>query len=133
MSPEKLRAARNRYRYVPAHLIESINGEPDLIWGNLRLVRKLPSRTDWENAEIRKCYASVGIDSYHAKLLNQNTERALLHGLASTVFWGYASGLDGRYRIERAIAKTRMLIEGRQKAPAQSRYDILQHLRDARD
>lgn len=132
MRPNELVTARGSYGYVPACLIESPDKEPDLIWGDLRLVRQLPSYADWNNPELRLRYASVDLDAHHAKLLNEDTEKDLLHGLASAMFWGYASGTDGRFHIERAIAKTKQLIEGHGRAAAQRPCEIVQSLRAAR-
>ncbi len=67
------------------------------------------------------------------KLLNGNSDEDLLHGLASTVFWGYASGADGRFHVARAVAKTKALAKGYRNVPAQHRSDILRCLRTARD
>jgi hypothetical protein len=132
MGPNELVAARESYAYVPARLIESPNTKPDLIWEDLRLVHELPSPADWNNPELRLRYASIDLDAHHAKLLNEDTDKDLLHGLASAMFWGYASGTDGRFRIERAIAKTKQLIEGHRRAAAQPPREIVQALRAAR-
>jgi hypothetical protein len=106
---------------VPACFVEVTDTEPDLVWGDLRLVRQLPSEAELKNAEVRSRYASVRLDAYHARLLNGNNEKNLLHGLASTTFWGYVSGKDGQFNSERAIAKTKMLIKGRARVPGQDR------------
>lgn len=134
MTPDELIIARGAYGYVPARLVVSTDVEPDLIWRDLRLVRCLPSYADWAtNPKGRLQYASVNLDAFHNKLLNGNSDKDLLHGLASTVFWGYASGADGRFRVERAIAKTKALAAGRRNAAAQHPSDILRCLYAARD
>ena len=129
MTADEFIAARNAYSYIPARLIKSTNSEPaDLIWGDLKLVRELPSNWD-DDPLVRLQYSSVDLDEYHGKLLNADADEALLHGLASTMFWGHASA-----GIERALAKSRELASGRdgpRRVEPQTPHEIVKHIRAA--
>jgi len=116
-SPEMLRAAREMYRYVPARLVEAGGKEPRFEWAaediHLRLVPDCPAQRQWNDSNFRVRCSSVALDDFHEGLLNGAVESDLLHGLASSVFWGFASGSDGIIRVERALGKARCLAVGR--------------------
>jgi hypothetical protein len=136
MTPDELIEARKAYSYVPARLIESSSAAVDLIWQELRLIRRLPSHAEWNSPAGKSKYSSVGLDAFHTKLLNGDDDDDLLHGLLSTVFWGYASGTNGRFRIPFAIKRANFHVAGkngqRRISIPQTRVDILQCLRAAR-
>jgi hypothetical protein len=56
-----------------------------------------------------------------------------MHGLLSAVFWGFASGVDGRINVGRAVARSRAFILGRKNLSAQEPETILTHLRKTRE
>ena len=113
MDPDELAKARESYIYVPGRLLPAEREQPDLEWFGLRLVGDIPE-AGWNSAEKRSSFASRALDAFHTGLFSDiGNEASLLHGLASTVFWGYASGTDGRLRPERALAKVNMLRDGR--------------------
>ncbi len=132
MTPDELIAARQAYHYVPACMIVAADSAGDLIWQDLRLVRRLPPHAEWNSPAGRSKYTSIHLDAHHTKLLNGNHDKDLLHGLLSTVFWGYASGTNGLFHVERAIAKANALINGRSNSAPQPCADLLQCLRAAR-
>jgi hypothetical protein len=99
---------------------------------DLRLVPQLPSHEEWNTGAGRSRYASVELDAYHTKLLNRKTVDDLFHGLVSVIFWGYVSGTDGRFRVNRAISKARILKNGRGRLAAQKPTEILKCLRQSR-
>jgi hypothetical protein len=136
-----LREARENYRYVPARLVTAL-GEPDLAWADhdidLKLVRDCPTQAQWNDANFRARHSSIGIDNFHSALLNGSRQTDLLHGLVSTVFWGFASGSDGVIRQERALGKARCVPNGRgapgspRRIRPQAVFEIVRHMIEAR-
>jgi len=132
MTPIELIAARSRYNYVPGRLIASTSLEPELICRDLHLVHQLPSHQEWNTAAGRSQYASIELDGYHTKLLNGKTVADFFHGLLSVIFWGYVSGMDGRFRVNRAISKAKIVKNGRGSIAPQRPAEILECLRHSR-
>jgi hypothetical protein len=130
---EELKFARDRYRYVPARLVQGVNGGSiGITWKSLILVQDVPP--DWQSADAtaRARYSSFELDEFHRVLLNSNEQEHLMHGLLSVVFWGFASGSDGRINAERALARSRAIVHGRANSSPQPSNDIIYHLREAR-
>ena len=136
MTPEQYTAARNAYRYVPARLqLAGQNQNPDLIWRGVRMWGDCLPTAQWQQPETRAGYSSMALDKYHMDLLNSEHDDDMLRGLASSVFWGYASGQAGRHTPGRALARANMLAQGRngpRAVAAQNPADVLMHLRQAR-
>jgi hypothetical protein len=133
MSPSELKAAREKYQYVPARLIRAHNDrEPDLNWKSLKLVMDIPRDWDSGDQNIRSQYSSIQLDDFHCSLLQSESEYDLMHGLLSVVFWGFASGTDGRIRSNRALARAKAVVDGRTNAPQQPDADIIAHLKKCR-
>jgi hypothetical protein len=132
---DELKSAREKYRYVPARLVRSVDASSNaaLAWKSLRLVTDVPS--NWRNADdtTRAKYSSFELDEFHRKLLNSDKDEDLMHGLLSVVFWGFASGTQERITAERALARCSALINGRQNAKPQSSEEIISHLERVRD
>jgi len=133
MDLSDLSKARGEYRYVPARLISAGENNAALAWGPLRLAADVPSKEIWQAVEGRSAYSSVALDNYHKDLLNGEADSDLLHGLASAVFWGYASGADHRLHIGRSLARVHWLKNGKGKnIDPQPIDEILEHIRGAR-
>jgi hypothetical protein len=131
MNFEQLRSAREKYDYIPARLVRVADGgTADITWQSLKLKRDVP--TGWEEKcdQIKRQYSSVSLDEFHRKLLNDERDESLIHGLLSVVFWGFASGVNGRVNAERALAKSKAIVLGRKNAAAQDIGEILEHLRE---
>ncbi len=124
--------ARGKYRYVPARLILAGEGAQPFTWGGLNLVAQMPSQAVWDSAEGRSGYSSIALDEYHQALLNSSVATELLHGLASAVFWGYASGSDHVLREGRAVGRVRWLRDGKKNSGPQPTDEIVRHIQDAR-
>lgn len=131
MNPTELKLSRNEYGYVPARLISAVEGvRPDIEWKSLKLVMDVP--TVWtENS--RGPYSSSSLDDFHCSLLHSESDEELFHGLLSTIFWGFASGADGRIRTGRALERCRWILEGRLNSAPQNADEVLSHLRNSRE
>lgn len=133
MSPAEFKAAREKYQYVPARLIRAPNGgKPHLNWKSLKLVMDVPEGWDSGDQDIRSGYSSVDLDNFHRRLLRSESEYDLIHGLLSIVFWGFASGSDGRINRARALAKAKEIINGRANALKQPHPDVIAQLKKCR-
>ncbi len=134
MKRDELKSAREKYCYVPARLVRSLDtgSNAALAWKSLRLVIEVPP--NWRNADdtTRAKYSSFELDEFHRKLLNSRNAEDLMHGLLSVVFWGFASGIEGRITAERALARCSALINGRRNATPQSSEEIISHLERVR-
>jgi hypothetical protein len=133
LPPSELKAAREKYQYVPARLIRAPNGrEPDLNWKSLKLVMDIPQGWDSGDQDIRSQYSSIELDDFHYSLLQSESESDLIHGLLSVVFWGFASGTNGRINSKRALRRAEQIVVGRKNAQPQSEADIISHIRKCR-
>jgi DNA invertase Pin-like site-specific DNA recombinase len=129
----ELKAARETYQYVPARLIRAPNDrEPDLNWKSLKLVMDIPKGWDSGNQDIRSQYSSIELDEFHYALLKSESEYDLIHGLLSIVFWGFASGTNGRINSKRALRRAEAIIVGRKNALLQPDADIVAHIKKCR-
>ena len=135
MTPEELKAAREKYLYVPARLVrfKDADGNAALSWKSLKLVMDVPPNWQQARADARARYSSFELDEFHRELLNSRDEEDLMHGLLSVVFWGFASGTQGRITAERALARCRAFIHGRKGAMAQRSDNIISCLKAARE
>jgi hypothetical protein len=134
VTTEKLKAARERYRYIPARLVQSSDAGADaLAWQSLRLVMEVPA--NWRNADdaARARYSSFDLDEFHRALLNSGNDEESMHGLLSVVFWGFASGTEGRITAERALARCSAIISGRENAKPQASEEVISHLATTHD
>lgn len=105
---------RSSYSYVPAVLRPDLNdSETHLHWGERRLAPDMPEHSEWGLPELRKQHSSRRLDEHHRKLLSSDAEEDVLHGVLSVVFWGFASGSDGRFRKNRALARAGQFLTGR--------------------
>ena len=129
----ELKATRETYQYVPARLIRATNDrEPDLNWKSLKLVMDIPKGWDSGNHDIRSQYSSIELDEFHYSLLQSEREYELIHGLLSIVFWGFASGTNGRINSKRALRRAEAIVIGRKNAPPQPDADIISHIKKCR-
>ena len=60
-------------------------------------------------------------------------DKDLFHGLLSVVFWGFASGSNGRLNTPRALSRAKAILIGRKKSAPQAADEIISHLRRSRD
>lgn len=105
MTPDEFKSARERYTYIPARLVAvSDDGTAKLTWKALKLDVDVPPNWGTGSSKIRKKYSSLKLDEFHHKLLNSERDEDLMHGLLSVVFWGFASGTDGRVHGTFALA-----------------------------
>jgi hypothetical protein len=110
MTPDELKSGREKYTYIPARLVRvSDDSVAKITWKSLTLDVNLPP--DWATGdpEIRKRYSSLMLDMFHHNLLNSEHDEDLMHGLLSIVFWGFASGTNGRVNGMYALAKSRTI------------------------
>lgn len=135
MNSDAFKAARKAYSYVPARLVEVTGSGACLVWGNLYLSPCMPLQDAWNTCAGRRQsqQTSIKLDEYHRDLLNAEADDEILLGLLSTVFWGYASGLNGRFTVERALSKARQFFDGRGAIRPQARTEILRHLCKTRE
>jgi hypothetical protein len=56
----------------------------------------IPNNWDAGHKEIRSLYSSWKLDEFHRALPQSDYEEDLFRGLLSVVFWGFASGSNGR-------------------------------------
>jgi len=122
--------ARSAYSYVPARLVLSSNREPDLVFGNLALSTSCPTVMDWQNRDDAGIFSSLELDDFHRRLLH-GADGELLHGLLSAVFWGFASGADGRLHPGRARARASWIINGKSGTIPQLPQEILRILKES--
>lgn len=130
MLSANFQTARQNYAYVPACLVKtSIENDVGLTWSGAHFVPDIPA--DW--ARSRRHHPSKKLDDFHSGLLNSSHDIDIMHGLLSTVFWGYVSGTNGRITVNRALSKSRMLLDGRGSIVAQDPDEVISHLRSARE
>jgi hypothetical protein len=127
MNAAGLAQARSDYWYVPARLVRTNALEPSLTWDDLRLTLDLPDEARWQEKAVGSGYRSLELDQFHCGLLHGTAEDRL-HGLASVVFWGYASGTDGKFRVPRALNRVQWLIRGNKRFAPQLKTEILEYL-----
>ncbi len=117
MTPDELKSAREKYGYIPARLVPvSDDGATKLTWKSLKLDIDVPSGWETGDPKIRQKYSSLALDMFHHELLNSERDDKLMHGLLSVVFWGFASGTNGRVHSMFALAKSRAILRGRGSA-----------------
>lgn len=126
---EHLVTGRSAYRYVPARLVNARDMEASVVWGNLRLKMDVPDEIAWRSRTVDVSCSSRTLDQFHFDLL-RGTPEEKLHGLASIVFWGFASGVDGRFRAQRALARVRFIVNGRGQSLPQPPETILRKLEE---
>lgn len=132
INKESLVRARSNYAHVPARLLLHEGAGGTRLWG--RTVKAaMPSQDEWTSNPKPRCYSSWTLDDYHRVLLNSDDGGELLLGLASTVFWGYASGTDGVLRPDQAMAKVATLADGNDNGVIQDRSVIVSLLKITRD
>ena len=132
MTPSDLKAAREKYQYIPARLIRAPNNcEVHLNWKSLKLIMDVPKAWD-TGQQVRSRYSSWELDEFHHGLLQSEDETDLLHGLLSVVFWGFASGADGRLHLPRALSRAEVIVSGRNNALRQADTAIIAHLKRSR-
>lgn len=130
--PKQFQAARASYTYVPARLVQSTLGNAVVEVVDLRLCADVPLNWPLLSSRERASFSSSSLDLFHSDLLNGNNDEALLHGLLSVYFWGFASGADGRLRIGRAAGRTAWIVRGKAGMEPQDLRDIVRHVRNAR-
>jgi hypothetical protein len=97
MTPSEIKAAREKYNYVPARLICAGGSvAADLSWNCLKLITDVPKGWDVKHQQTRLQYSSYELDEFHRGLLQSENEDDLIHRLLSVVFWGFSSGVGGR-------------------------------------
>jgi hypothetical protein len=134
MTPAELKAAREKYAYVPARLVRARSAAAaDLSWKSLNLVMDIPIKWAAGHKEIRSQYSSWDLDEFHRGLLQSDDEEELFHGLLSIVFWGFASGSNGRLNAPRALSRARAILVGRKNSSPQAADEIVSHLRRGRE
>ena len=132
MTPEELKSARESYGYIPARLVRvSDDGAAKLTWKSLKLDMDVPHKWQTDDPKIRARYSSLELDIFHHALLNGVHDEDLIHGLLSVVFWGFASGTDGRVNSMRALSRSRAILSGRKNTFPQNPEQIVEHLRKA--
>jgi hypothetical protein len=94
---------------------------------------RVPENWKAQDAADRAKYSSKELDDFHNALLCSEDKADLMHGLLSVVFWGFASGSDGRVNPGRALSRSKAFVMGRKKAPSQAPEAILSHLRNSRE
>ena len=105
---------RSSYEYIPAKMVAVIDEYYDFEWGDLKLKVEVPDPSGWNLHKKRKDYSSIQLDNFHTSLLMKGMSiESRLHGLCSTVFWGYASGTDGKVHVGRALARLGWLKDGK--------------------
>jgi hypothetical protein len=133
MTPSELKAAREKYAYVPARLIRASAAAADLRWKSLNLIVDIPKNWDAGHNEIRSQYSSWSLDEFHRALLQSDNEEDLFHALLSVVFWGFASGSNGRLNAPRALSRAKAILIGRKNSAPQAANEIISHLRRSRE
>jgi hypothetical protein len=133
MTPSELKAAREKYAYVPARLIRASAAAADLRWKSLNLIVDIPKNWDAGHNEIRSQYSSWSLDEFHRALLQSDNEEDLFHALLSVVFWGFASGSNGRLNAPRALSRAKASLIGRKNSAPQAANEIISHLRRSRE
>jgi hypothetical protein len=121
MTPDELKSARESYGYIPARLVRVNDDDAaKLTWKSLKLDMDVPHKWETGDPKIRKRYSSLELDMFHHALLNGAHDEDLIHGLLSVVFWGFASGTDGRVNSMRALSRSRAILSGRKNAIPQN-------------
>ena len=134
MTPSEIKAAREKYSYVPARLIRaSDHVAADLSWKSIKLIMDVPKGWDATHLQTRLQYSSCKLDNFHDKLLQSENDDDLVQGLLSVVFWGFSSGADGRLNVRRALSRARAIVFGRKNAPPQPENEIIAHIRRSRE
>jgi hypothetical protein len=75
MTPSEIKAAREKYNYVPARLIHA--GDyvaADLTWKSLKLIMDVPTGWDVEDQQTGSQYSSYELDEFHRGLLQSENE-----------------------------------------------------------
>jgi hypothetical protein len=133
MTPDELKSARESYGYIPARLVRvSDDDAAKLTWKSLKLDMDVPHKWETGDPKIRTRYSSLELDMFHHALLNGAHDEDLIHGLLSVVFWGFASGTDGRVNSMRALSRSRAILSGRKNAIPQNAEQIVEYLRKTR-
>jgi hypothetical protein len=134
MTPFEIKAAREKYNYVPARLVRaSVSVAADLSWNSLKLIVDVPTGWDVEPQQTRSQYSSYKLDEFHRDLLQSENEDDLIHGLLSVVFWGFSSGVGGRLNTPRALSRAKAIVFGRKNSSAQPENEIIEHIKRSRD
>ena len=134
MTPDDLKIARKSYGYIPARLIRvSDDHAAKVTWKSLKLDIDVPHNWATGDPKIRTRYSSQELDTYHDQLLNSERDDDLPLGLLSVVFWGYASGVDGRVNPMFALSRSRRILCGRKNVSPQKVEEVIAHLRRARE
>ena len=134
MTPSEIKAAREKYNYVPARLIRA--GDyvaADLSWNSLKLIMDVPKGWDVKHQQPRSPYSSYELDEFHRGLLQSENKEDLIHGLLSVVFWGFSSGVDGRLNPRRALSRAKAIVLGRKNASPQPKNEIIVHIERSRE
>ena len=84
-------------------------------------------------AVTREPNSSWDLDEFHRALLQSDNEEDLIHGLLSVVFWGFASGSNGRLNAPRALSRAKAILIGRKKSAPQAANEIISRLRRSRE
>jgi hypothetical protein len=131
MTPSEIKAAREKYNYVPARLIRAgVSVAADLSWNSLKLIMDVPK--GWDVKHSRLQYSSYELDEFHRGLLQSEDEDDLIHGLLSVVFWGFSSGVGGRLNTPRALSRAKAIVVGTKNAPPQPINEIIAHIKRSR-
>jgi hypothetical protein len=129
MTPAELKVAREKYAYVPARLVRASNASAaGLSWKSLNLIVDIPIRWATGHKETHSQYSSWQLDEFHRALLQSDNDEDLFHGLLSVIFWGFASGSNGRLNAPRALSRARAILEGRKNSSPQEADEIIIHL-----
>jgi hypothetical protein len=134
MTPSEIKAAREKYNYVPARLVRAgDNVAADLTWSSLKLIMDVPAGWDVQGQQTRSQYSSYEVDEFHRGLLQSENEDDLIHGLLSVAFWGFSSGVDGRLNAPRALSRAKAIVFGRKNALPQPKNEIIAHIERSRE
>jgi len=129
----EFRDAREAYAYVPARLTVCEQGIPDVDCALVKLTMSVPRNWQHGGPAVRRSYSSVELDQFHHGLLNANRASALMHGLVSVAFWGYASGKDRIVRPSRARARARWIANGKAGKSPQDQGQVIGSLLRLKD
>lgn len=99
----------------------------------MKLNKTIPLGWSADDINVKSQHSSFELDEFHRKLLQRVDDLDLMHGLLSVVFWGFASGTNGRINASRALARSRAILFGRANASPQAPEDIVGFLKRARD
>jgi hypothetical protein len=123
---------RQDYSYVPAKIVNSGTGLPDLHdWEGRGLWIGAPTALQWSSPVYKSGQSSIGLDNHHERLLNSKNGSDNLHGLLSVVFWGNFSDRHGKF-LSYALPRAEHLLSGRSHHTPQPSADVLVALQSAR-